>query len=134
MNIGQKIKKRRLELNLTQKEVAKAAGITEATLSRYENNQRIPPADILKRIANVLKINMDYFVETTSEENRDVNFVSETKKGDIENTLRDLMECLENSYLLPTLDGEPVREKTKEYLKESFELILKYAKIINKKG
>lgn len=133
MNIGQKIKKRRLELNLTQKEVAKAAGITEATLSRYENNQRIPPADILKRIANVLKINVDYFVETTNEENKNVNLVPERKKGDIENTLRDLMECLEDSYLFPTLDGEPVREETKEYLKESFELILKYAKIINKK-
>jgi len=63
MSIGEKIKKRRLELNLTQKELADAVGITEATLSRYENNLRIPNADILKKIATILKTDMDYFVD-----------------------------------------------------------------------
>lgn len=129
MDIGQKIKQRRLELNLTQKEVAKAAGITEATLSRYENNQRIPPADILIKLANVLKVNVDYFVPASLQAET-AKLLGENK-NDIDRAVREMIENLDSSYQSLTLSGQPLNEKTKEYLKESLEIILKYAKVIN---
>ena len=39
MNIQTIIKNRRLELDLTMKDVAKALGVSEATVSRYESGE-----------------------------------------------------------------------------------------------
>lgn len=44
----------------TQKETAEAASIHPASYSAYETNQKIPPADILKRIADALGVSMDF--------------------------------------------------------------------------
>lgn len=44
----------------TQKETAAAASIHPASYSAYETNQKIPPADILKKIADALGVSMDF--------------------------------------------------------------------------
>jgi Zn-dependent peptidase ImmA (M78 family)/DNA-binding XRE family transcriptional regulator len=41
---------------LTQPEVAEAAGITQAALSRYENDQRTPEPEVLARLASALEV------------------------------------------------------------------------------
>lgn len=64
-NIGTKIQKLRESLNLTQKELADKVGITDATLSRYENNKREPKAEILARMAKVLNVTTDYLIGRT---------------------------------------------------------------------
>ena len=40
--LGDKIEARRKMLGISQKELAQSAGITEASLSRYINNARLP--------------------------------------------------------------------------------------------
>ncbi len=52
--IGDYIKTLSKEKGLTQKELAKAAGINEATLSRYISGTRKPNAESLSNIANAL--------------------------------------------------------------------------------
>lgn len=54
MKIGTTMKRIRLELGLTQKEVAKKANIPYSTYSNYENNNREPSIDNLQKIALVL--------------------------------------------------------------------------------
>lgn len=50
------IRKRRLELGLTLKDVADALGVAESTVSRYETNYiQTLKTDKLKALANVLK-------------------------------------------------------------------------------
>lgn len=44
---------------LTQKELAKQAGITEAAVSHYIKGDRVPRASVLLKIANVLKTTPD---------------------------------------------------------------------------
>jgi transcriptional regulator with XRE-family HTH domain len=61
--LGDKIKQLRLELNLTQEELAKKVGITTASIGMYETNSRKPSYDVLKKIANYFKVSHDYLLE-----------------------------------------------------------------------
>jgi transcriptional regulator with XRE-family HTH domain len=60
--IGEKIQILREERNLKQKELAELAGITEATLSRYENGKREPKGEIISKLATVLNVSTDYLL------------------------------------------------------------------------
>ncbi len=60
--IGERIKRLRERKNLTQKELAEKVDITEASLSRYENNLRVPRAQILSRLAVALDTTSDYIL------------------------------------------------------------------------
>lgn len=51
----------RNSLNLTQLDVAKSSGITEAHYNLIENGNRKPSLDVAYKIANALKISMDDF-------------------------------------------------------------------------
>lgn len=59
-SIGQKIEELLEEQNMSQRELSKKVGITEATMSRYINGLRVPKADILSKIANALNVTTDY--------------------------------------------------------------------------
>ena len=61
-SIGERIKTLRINLELSQSEVAKAADITEATLSRYENDKRSPKGEIISRLANILGTTSDFLL------------------------------------------------------------------------
>ena len=55
------------ELNcMKQKELAEKIGVTKATMSKYENNQNIPNADIICKIADSLYTSTDYLVGRTN--------------------------------------------------------------------
>lgn len=54
-----KLKQRRKELHLTQKQVAEKIGIAESAYQRYENTNRLPNIKVGIKIAKAL--------ETTSE-------------------------------------------------------------------
>lgn len=60
--IGNRITKARKKLNLNQKELADKCGITEATLSRYENGLREPKSEIVVKMADVLNVTTDYLL------------------------------------------------------------------------
>jgi len=51
-----------VENNLSQKELAKKAGLTEATLSRYLSGTRIPHSEIIGRLASILNTTSDYLL------------------------------------------------------------------------
>ncbi|HBG7725485.1 TPA: helix-turn-helix transcriptional regulator, partial [Clostridioides difficile] len=53
-SLGDRIANLRKELDINQKELATKVGITEASLSRYENNLREPKSEIIVRLAKAL--------------------------------------------------------------------------------
>lgn len=59
--------------------------------------------------------------------------LTEKDKKDIAKTLEEWMKDLTSAEGLAFFNGEPVDEETKEYLKDSFEMILKHARLMNKK-
>ncbi len=62
MTIGDKILYLRQKLDMKQKELADKVGITEATLSRYENGKRNPRGDIAAKLAKALDVTTDYLL------------------------------------------------------------------------
>lgn len=48
------------ERNLTQKDLATMAGVTESALSRYINNEREPKLEVLANLATALDTTIDY--------------------------------------------------------------------------
>ncbi len=63
MNIQTIIKNRRLELELTMKDVAKALGVSEATVSRYESGEiQNMGIDKIEMLAKVLRCSPGYLM------------------------------------------------------------------------
>lgn len=68
MEIWLKIKGRRTELGLTLKEVAKALGVSESTVQRYETSEiRNMGIDKVEALARVLKVAPEYLMGWTDE-------------------------------------------------------------------
>ena len=59
MTLGENIRKKRLEYDLQQEELAKRVGIKKAMLSLIERNKRKPSLDTLSKIADSLHCSID---------------------------------------------------------------------------
>jgi len=62
MNIGQRIRKRREVLNITQQELAQALGVTPQHISVVEKDKRVPSLTFLAKLAEQLGVSIDYLV------------------------------------------------------------------------
>jgi len=60
--IGERISFLREQSNITQKTLAKDIGITEASLSRYENNLREPKGEVITKLATRLHTTTDFLL------------------------------------------------------------------------
>ncbi len=61
--LGKKIKLARVELDLTQTDLAKKIGAKQKSISRYENGMTLPSIETLVKIAKILKKPAGYFLE-----------------------------------------------------------------------
>jgi transcriptional regulator with XRE-family HTH domain len=53
------IKQRRTELGLSQRELAKRVGVSDAYITQLETRERINPSlDVLRRLAKALKVSV----------------------------------------------------------------------------
>ena len=66
MTFGNRVKKRRIQMRMNQKELSEASGLTQATISRIENGlvQQLK-SEALKRLAIALGVSVDYLVGKT---------------------------------------------------------------------
>lgn len=62
--IGKVIRYFREFKQMSQSSLAEKIGVTQRTISYYESGERIPPADILKKIAFIFNISIDELVGT----------------------------------------------------------------------
>ena len=56
------IRNRRMELKITQTELAKVAHLTPAAISQFESGARKPSFDTLSSLADALKVTTDYLL------------------------------------------------------------------------
>jgi transcriptional regulator with XRE-family HTH domain len=61
--IALRIRTRRLELGLSQKELGKLYGVTPVAITRYEAGQRRLGANDIARMAAILEVSINYFYE-----------------------------------------------------------------------
>ena len=68
MNLGQRIQELRKNANLSQSELAAKIDVSYPQMSRYEIKEVQPPADVLKRLADVFGVSIDYIVNGSLKE------------------------------------------------------------------
>lgn len=64
--VGERIKKIRIELSLTQKDLGKLCNVGQVQIARYENGKTKPTEKILKRLSKGLNMPVEYFNSNTS--------------------------------------------------------------------
>jgi len=68
--IGGKIKKLRLEKDLTQEELARKADIPYATLLKIENDTvKNPTINTLQKLAQALEVSVDFLINLNNKKN-----------------------------------------------------------------
>lgn len=106
MFLGDRIRKRRLELNMTQEELGNLMGISKVAICTYENNTRTPKLDTIRKMSEVLKIDFSYLL------GQDVSVVSEDTKLTFKipkEDLKILSELKEYPKLYAALRNDPKR-------------------------
>ncbi|WKB35488.1 helix-turn-helix transcriptional regulator [Terrilactibacillus sp. S3-3] len=61
LQIGERLRSRRKQLNMTTQELADKINISQSYISRFENNRAIPDIDMLARILNALDTDLSTF-------------------------------------------------------------------------
>jgi len=62
MSLGERIKKRRQALGITQRQLAEALGLTPQHISAVEQDKRTPSLSSLARLGEELGVTVDYLV------------------------------------------------------------------------
>ena len=63
MSFSDKIKKARLEQNLTQKQLAELINVHPRTYRSYETGKTVPKIQIIRKLCIVLNTSSDYLLE-----------------------------------------------------------------------
>ncbi len=96
--IGKRIKDKRIELNLTQEQLAEKTGLTDTYIGAIERATSKCSIETLVKISQTLDINMDYMLFGTTTKNVDNRF-SEILKSlpkDKQNLYIELCEAIAN--------------------------------------
>lgn len=131
MALGERLKKARNNKGLTQIEAAKKLGVTNGALSGYERNYRDPDTNMLKEMAELYEVSLDYLVGNKISNNNEI-VLSEKDERDIAVRMAELREDLSSATGL-LFEGEPMNEAAKESLLEAMEFGVRLAKKNNKK-
>ena len=62
VDFGQRLKKLRLEKNLTQKQLATLIGVRNSIISFYEVGDRMPSVEIIIKLSAVFHVSTDYLM------------------------------------------------------------------------
>jgi transcriptional regulator with XRE-family HTH domain len=62
MNVGQRIRKRRVDMKLTQRQLAQVLKVTPQHISALEQDKRTPSLASLAKLAEELGVTVDYLV------------------------------------------------------------------------
>ena len=62
MDIGMKMKKARINVGLTQEQVAEALGVSRQTISNWENDKTYPDIISVIKISNLYNVSLDHLL------------------------------------------------------------------------
>lgn len=80
LKIGEKIRAKRRERNLTQEELANKLFVSKAAVSKWENEESYPDITMLPQIAHIFHITMDELFDYTLED-KPLNIINEYHFG-----------------------------------------------------
>lgn len=82
-NFSKNMRKRRIELGLSQKELASIVGVSVRTIQNYENKKTIPTSAVMESISIALNVSFEEMIDN-SELNNKVISAEILEKIDIE--------------------------------------------------
>lgn len=71
----------RLEHKMTQSEVAEKLNYTDKSVSKWERGEALPPIDVLKDLANLYGVSLDYLVSDTKDGSYDKRYTSKANNA-----------------------------------------------------
>jgi transcriptional regulator with XRE-family HTH domain len=78
--LGENLKKYRVLKNLTQEEVAEHLSITPQSVSKWERAESIPDITVLKSIADLFGVTVDYLLEEEHKSSKTIIVANKNKK------------------------------------------------------
>lgn len=93
MKLGNKIKYLRQQNKLSTRQLAEKLGVSQAHISKMENDENLPSLPLLEKLSKVLEVHITYFfediekverIEKVSEEGIDYIALDKKIKGDID--------------------------------------------------
>lgn len=120
--------KKYMELNnKTQSDIINDLGLSSSTVSNWCTGQKLPRMNKIEMLANYFGINKSDLIE-----NNETEQLSPKAERDIQKSLSETLNVLENSQDALMFDGEPLDDETRELLKSSLENSMRLAKKIAK--
>ncbi len=117
---AERLRQLRNEKDITLDKLAAIFGTTKATLSRYENDLRVPKAEFVKKAADFFNVSTDYIMGQTDVREQKW-WEKEEPPADIE-----LEEFIRNNSNIKLM-GNPLDDKSKDdvimFLRAAHELI-----------
>ncbi|MGB9596599.1 MAG: helix-turn-helix domain-containing protein [Candidatus Poribacteria bacterium] len=77
MDIGERIKNLRVNLKMTQTQLAKNAGLTSAAISQFEAGTRKPSFDALSKLASAFNVSTDFLLGKKEEDQQEISIAKE---------------------------------------------------------
>ena len=114
MTFAERLRITRKECKLTQKEVAKALGITEGAYCSYEKGKREPNLEKLVKLSKLCDVSVDFLL----------NINKYNKDAELNQTEQKLLEIFRQlnkqgqEYILQTIDMAKDRYKKSDYISD----------------
>ena len=111
-SVGERLKKLRMDIGLSQAALAKIAGATQSSVNRYEQDDSQAPYHILLWYADYFDVSMDYiFCRTDQPQGKTYDYQPKRVKEKMANK-QDWNEFVEACFE----PGSPMNEKLKEMI------------------
>lgn len=137
--LGSTLRELRLNHKLTQGELGKKLKVSASTIGMYEQNRRTPDSQMLKNIAHIFNVSIDYLLGMTDNhpskpgtplQNCELN---QKDKNDIAKDVQDIMDKIDSGEDGPLYyNGHEMSDEDKELFKDALEFALKRIKVENK--
>ncbi|MEK6455233.1 helix-turn-helix transcriptional regulator [Caldifermentibacillus hisashii] len=135
MNIGDRIRKKRKEKNLTQSELGKLVNVSSQVISNWERGYTGLSHDDIAKLAIALDVSTDFLLGNDSKNN--LPKLTPKDERDIAKDLEKIISSLDNpNEGYSHFDGQSIDdldEEDRELLKAALETSMKIAKQIAKK-
>lgn len=76
VGFGNRLKKLRLDKDMTQAQLSERLGMTKSVISAYETDLRLPSYDVLIQIARIFNVSTDYLLGVERKKEVDLSGLS----------------------------------------------------------
>ena len=109
--------------SMSQAELAEKLGVTQQTISKYENGSREPDSETLKLLSSIFNVSIDYLLG-----NSDNKAVFDSKEDTPEEKISKLVKENKIRTLAAHFDGEDITDDDVEDIKNFIEFVVQKRK------